>query len=179
MGDEIPKRAPGKPSPYEGREAEVMAHICSELCKAKPLTLICQEEGMPDIDTVYVWLQKDEKLASSFARARVAGWDALALETLQIADDIANDTIKTKDGEIPDKEWILRSKLRVDTRLKLLAKWDPKRYGEMVEKTGTTVNVAVGVNVVTEEARRKFIEDKKRANAFLKRQKEDETALSQ
>lgn len=34
--------------------------------------------------------------------------------------------------EIPDKEWMLRSKLRVETRLKLLAKWDPKRYGEKI-----------------------------------------------
>jgi hypothetical protein len=31
---------------------------------------------------------------------------------------------------VPDSEWISRSKLRVETRLKLLAKWDPKRYGD-------------------------------------------------
>ena len=30
-------------------------------------------------------------------------------------------------------EFVARSRLRVDTRLKLLAKWDPKRYGERSE----------------------------------------------
>ena len=39
----------------------------------------------------------------------------------------------TADGVIApslNAEHIQRSKLRVETRLKLLAKWDPKRYGE-------------------------------------------------
>jgi hypothetical protein len=53
------------------------------------------------------------------------------MEALDIADENQHDTIKRQDGsEGPDSEWISRSRLRVETRLKLLAKWDPKRYGE-------------------------------------------------
>lgn len=43
-----------------------------------------------------------------------------------LLDPAAKDTITTKFGEIPNKEWLLRFNLRVETRLKLLAKWDPE-----------------------------------------------------
>ena len=33
---------------------------------------------------------------------------------------------------VEDREVTSRSKLRVETRLKLLAKWNPKKYGEKV-----------------------------------------------
>lgn len=74
----------------------------------------------------------EELLAIAYARARDAGFDAIAVECLDIADNTANDTIKDdEDGTPrPNSEWITRSRLRVDTRLKLLAKWDPKRYGD-------------------------------------------------
>lgn len=45
---------------------------------------------------------------------------------------------KGKDGkeyEGIDTEHIQRSKLRVETRLKLLAKWNPKRYGDRIDVT--------------------------------------------
>ena len=61
------------------------------------------------------------------------------MDALHIADDNSQDTRYGADGkEMPDSEWISRSKLRVETRLKLLAKWDPKRYGDKItaEHTG-------------------------------------------
>lgn len=70
-------------------------------------------------------------LAIAYARAREDGFDRIALDAMDIADETARDTIKADDGrEVPNNEWISRSRLRVDTRLKLLAKWDPKRYGD-------------------------------------------------
>ena len=47
-----------------------------------------------------------------------------------------------------DTDVIQRSKLRVETRLKLLAKWCPTRYGD----TPPTVNVGVGVTVQPPDA---------------------------
>jgi hypothetical protein len=35
-----------------------------------------------------------------------------------------------------NSEHIQRSKLRIETRLKLLAKWNPKKYGERVQVAG-------------------------------------------
>jgi hypothetical protein len=90
----------------------------------------------------YQILAADEALAGRFARAREEGFDAIAEEALEIADDGTNDwkTREKESGETYEAlnhEHVQRSKLRVETRLKLLAKWDPKRYGEKIDLTSS------------------------------------------
>jgi hypothetical protein len=114
----------------EEREAAI-DKVLKGLRIGTPLTVICSEEGMPDDDTIRDWAAVDQVLSRDIARARESGHDAIAMEALAIADETTHDTHKGKDGqEIANSEWIARSRLRVDTRLKLLAKWDPKRYGD-------------------------------------------------
>lgn len=103
------------------RTPEVEAEIIRRISEGEPLAQICREDGMPGLSTVYDWEAKDEALSGAIARARIAGFDMIAQEALAIADDAD-----------PDVD-VQRSKLRIETRLKLLAKWDPKRYGEMVK----------------------------------------------
>lgn len=88
---------------------------------------------MPAWRTVYAWKAADKEFDARIACAREAGFDAIASDCLDIADDRSRDTLLTEHGERPDTEWISRSKLRIETRLKLLAKWDPKRYGDKVQ----------------------------------------------
>ena len=38
-------------------------------------------------------------------------------------------------GEITDEVAIARARLRIDTRLKLVAKWNPKKYGDKLDLT--------------------------------------------
>lgn len=63
------------------------------------------------------------------------GFDQLAYECLEIIDDGRNDWVDrhSRDGEVigryVDTEAILRSKARVETRLRLLAVWDRAGYG--------------------------------------------------
>lgn len=107
--------------------------ICERLSKGEPLAQICRDAGMPSSNTFRDWCAANEELAIAYARARDEGFDAIALDALHIADDNGKDTRYTKEGqEVADSEWISRSKLRVETRLKLLAKWDPKRYGDKI-----------------------------------------------
>lgn len=85
-----------------------------------------------------MWCRADSALDIAHAHARDDGFDAIAADCLVIADDGSLDFIPktTEDGEVSfgvDRDHISRSKLRVETRLKLLAKWDPKRYGERLE----------------------------------------------
>jgi len=111
----------------------VVKKIIAGLSRGKPLTIICGPANMPDVRTVYDWMDRDESFSADIARARNIGFDQIAIDALNIADEVTDkDTIVTKFGEIPNKEWLMRSKLRVETRLKLLAKWDPKRYGDKV-----------------------------------------------
>lgn len=141
-----PKEAAAKP---KGRPStftpELALQIAERLSKGEPLAQICRDEGMPAVRTVSDWKRDHEAFSADFTRARDEGYDAIAADCLAIADETAFDTIKT-DGDRANTEWISRSKLRIETRLKLLAKWDPKRYGDKLETThkgtlGVTVNM--------------------------------------
>lgn len=115
------------------RHDDVEEEILRRISEGEPLAVICRSDPVrfPHPSTWGDWCRADETLAIAYARAREIGFDALAAECLMIADDSTVDTRKGEDGtDRPDTEWISRSKLRVETRLKLLAKWDPKRYGE-------------------------------------------------
>lgn len=67
----------------------------------------------------YAALDQDENAAERYARARAAGLDRMADDTLRIADD--------PELEPNDK------RIRVDTRKWLLSKLAPKKYGEKLD----------------------------------------------
>ncbi len=114
---------------------ELIEAICARLETGEPLVWICRDEGMPNTATVWRWEQEDEAVSQAIARAREIGGDAIAADALAIADETTGDTKVGPDGrETMDGEWVARSRLRVETRLKLLAKWHPKRYGDRVEQ---------------------------------------------
>lgn len=118
----------GRPSDFTD---ELATEIGDRLAKGEPLAAICRDDHMPSDRTVRNWMEKDAAFSSAIARAREVGFDAIAAECLEIADETAFDTKKgPNDADICNSEWISRSRLRVETRLKLLAKWDPKRYGD-------------------------------------------------
>lgn len=114
------------------REAAIAA-VIDGLRKGTPLTVICSAEGMPCDRTIRDWADADEALSSAIARARDAGFDAIAMEALRIADTPV-EGVEITEGEDGTKtkraDMLGHRKLQVETRLKLLAKWDPKRYGD-------------------------------------------------
>lgn len=81
-------------------------------------------------------MKERENVSLAIARAREDGEDFLAADCLNIADDNGKDVRQTKDGtEVTDHDVIQRAKLRIETRLKLLAKWNPKKYGDKLDMT--------------------------------------------
>lgn len=130
--------------PTYKRSPELIDTIINGIESGTPLRQLCRDNDL-SFRAFYNWVDDDEALAARFARARLDGFDAIAEETLEIADDGTNDYVeKTRpDGskyDAFDAEHVQRSKLRVDTRLKLLAKWDPKRYGERTTTELTGAN---------------------------------------
>jgi hypothetical protein len=125
------KKKTGRPSTYNPETAEKMCELLSE---GVPLREICRMEGMPYWRAVYRWMAQDEALSAHIARARDVGYDAMAEECLDIADNADNDWVERSGdkgvGWTLNGEHIQRSKLRIETRLKLLAKWNPKKYGD-------------------------------------------------
>lgn len=125
----------GRPSKYT---QELADEICERLARGESLLRICDDERMPTDRTVRNWTVEHESFSSEYIRARETGMDAIALEALDIADESTRDVIVNEDGsERVNGEVVARSKLRVDTRLRLLACWDPKRYGtQRLEHSG-------------------------------------------
>jgi terminase small subunit-like protein len=89
------------------------------------LRSFCRQAGKPSKSLVYETLARNENLAGRIARARDEGHDAIADECVEIADT-------AEDANI--------GKLRVWTRLQLLAKWNPTKYGEKVQNVVTGAN---------------------------------------
>lgn len=126
--------------------ARICADVVQRLQSGEPLTHICRTPDYPSPRTIWNWADTDALFSSDIARAREAGFDAIAEDCLNIADDNSKDTRYTDGKEIVDADVIQRAKLRIETRLKLLAKWDPKRYGERLQtenNTNSNVNVTL------------------------------------
>lgn len=113
---------------------ELAEKICFMIANtSKSLREICEAEGMPNRTTIYDWLIKYKDFADKYAHAKLLQADLIAEEILEIADDSKNDTEYTEFGEKENKEWVNRSRLRVDTRKWLASKLFPKRYGDRLE----------------------------------------------
>lgn len=123
------------PLVLEGQaKQEAMDSICAQIADGTPLRVICRQGGMPKWRTVYDWLNADPEFAARMERARLLGYDAIAEEALEIADtQQMGERVEKEKGrivKIVQEDMLGHRKLQIETRLKLLAKWHPKKYGE-------------------------------------------------
>jgi len=148
------KKKPGKGRPTgnptgrpEGAREKFTPAIVDEICKrlagGESLNQICRTPHLPCRDTVYAWmLDASEKgapkeliaFSDKYTRARQMQADSMIDDCLEIADDSSRDavTIEKADGSTYEKvnqEVVSRSKLRVETRIKLAEKMAPRKYG--------------------------------------------------
>jgi len=139
----------GKPTK---RTDAVIETIIEGLANGIPLTVICAPTEMPAWRTVYDWMEQDPELSAAIACARDAGWDRIATDALRIADTPIEGVREKigKDGlEITKEDMLGHRRLQVETRLKLLAKWDPKRYGELIKHgnaDGSNIDLAAALH---------------------------------
>ena len=104
----------GRPTKYT---AALAKRICDLLSTGRTLRSICREDGFPDESAVRQWaLENREGFYPQYVRARDLGLDAMADETIDVADESSKD--------------VNRSRLRFDARRWYLSKLAPKRYGE-------------------------------------------------
>lgn len=102
------------------RTTKVVEEILERLSNGEPLAEICRSsEKFPHPSTWADWCNADETLRIAHGRAREIGFDVIASGIMQIIDDLKEDPASRR--------------VRAEYRLKLLAKWDPKRYGELIK----------------------------------------------
>jgi hypothetical protein len=119
---------------------ELAQQIFHRISMGESLLKICGEEGMPTRQAVYNWVSGDESLALQFARAREEGCDAMAEESLAIMDNQPLAVFDEAGNKRYDPGSISWNKNRAEHRLKLLACWNPKKYGTKVAVGGDPGN---------------------------------------
>jgi len=133
---EAPKKT-GRPSRYT---PELAAEICDRISRGEPLLQICKDDRMPERRTVYDWLERIDGLSAQFARAREEGCDAMAEQSLAIMDGEPLAVFDDAGNKRYDSGSIAWNKNRAEHRLKLLACWNPKKYGSKVQLGGDPGN---------------------------------------
>lgn len=134
-----PKR--GRPSKFT---PELGADICNRIVNQLSLLRVCKAEDMPSFGTVYDWDDQgrtdiaDGKketpkalFSVQFARAREKQAHAMMMDAQDIADDGSNDWEESEKGPRLNSEHVARSRLRVETRMKLAERLAPKIYAPM------------------------------------------------
>lgn len=134
---------PVEPVPANHKQA-----ILDWIQEGKPLREYCRLPGSPTWKTVYNWLEKDEDFATRFAQARDAGADAIAEEALEILDQVP-ERVEAEGGSRYDAAFVTWQRNRAEYRLKLLSKWNPKKYGDKLDvtsggKAGLLIQVDLG-----------------------------------
>lgn len=108
--------------------AEVIDAMCDRLAQGETLTAVCRGEGMPAWQTVMDWLEEEASpVAIRIRRARIAGQHAIA--------ERARQTLRGKgpeEGGESTKD-IKRDKAIAEFDLKLLARQNPREFGENVQ----------------------------------------------
>ncbi len=99
---------------------DVVEVICQRVAEGERLKEICKSRGWP-YSRVALWVAETEAVAKAYEQALRLGGDALAMETVSLADGAQPETVGV-------------AKLQVDTRFKLAGKLYRERYGEVVRQ---------------------------------------------
>ena len=120
----------GRPSTKP--DPDIVNEIINWIAHGNTLRSYCRQKNKPNWRTIYNWLEKDDgDFIARFAHARDMGADAIAEECLEIID--APPPLCGSEGNTRlDPAAVQMQKNRVEARLKLLAKWNPKKYGDKV-----------------------------------------------
>jgi hypothetical protein len=89
------------------------------------------------------------EFGDAFARACARRIDALEEDILEIADQTEDDYRETLTGRmVPNKELVLRSKVRIESRQWLMARRDPQQWGDK-----QSLDVSANIMLLTPEER--------------------------
>lgn len=127
----------GRPCLYT---PEIAESLCTRLAQGESLRAICRDPDMPHESTVRSWalnLKGDyTEFATQYAMARRIGFESMADDLIEIADDSEQDMIETESGPRMNSEFVARSRIRIDTRKWMLSKVLPKIYGDKLTLAG-------------------------------------------
>lgn len=123
---------------------EMARRICRSVATCgNSLEKICNDNPeFPKPTMIYEWRLDYPEFAEMYVTAKRIQTDILFEELIKIADNTSNDTIIKIDklGQeyaVCNSEWIMRSRVRIDTRKWALAKLVPRIYGDRIISEAT------------------------------------------
>jgi len=139
-------------SPYPNKE-QIKIDLVAWIAQGKTLREFCRQKGMPHNTVLYDWEQEDAEFAQRIAHARETGHDAIADECAALADTEPLAVFDEQGNKRYDPGSIAWRKNQIETRLKLLAKWNPRKYGDKTVLAGDPdAPVKIAVDFVTFDA---------------------------
>lgn len=116
------------------RSEELLEIIFDRVSNGESLNRICSEQDMPTRKSFFEWVADDVTILRRYELAMLMRADVYAEQTIEIADDSAQDRREDENGRlIVDHEVVNRSRIRVDARKWYASKLAPKKYGDKVE----------------------------------------------
>ena len=137
-------RPPGT-SPYLNKE-QIKDELVQWISNGKTLREFCRQDGMPNFSVMYDWEAEDKDFAQRIAHARDKGHDVIAEECAALSDTEPLAVFDEAGNKRYDPGSIAWRKMQIETRVKLLAKWNPRKYGDKTILAGDAdapVNVSV------------------------------------
>jgi uncharacterized membrane protein len=133
----------GRPSK---RTQAIEDEILIRLSNGQSLAAICRLDHMPDCATVIRWTlgenEEEKAFCIAYNRARASQADVLFDAALDICDDESKDLIIQADGSVTaNPSAVARSKLRIETRMRMAGKISQKYADKPFIGDGATVNV--------------------------------------
>lgn len=120
--------------------------LAAEVCEtigASNLSIetLCRQNSdrWPTVKTLYEWRYRHRAFDEAFAQAEAMRASRFMHQLVEIADDDSRDLIESDGKFFPNNAAVTRDRLRVETRQKAAARFDPQRFGDRVEQ-----NIRVG-----------------------------------
>jgi hypothetical protein len=132
----------GRPTDFNEHIANRICELISESEKGIHKLYAENKDWMPVPSTIMLWLSQNQRFSEQYTQAKRLQADKMGENILDIADDSSGDSIETSKGVVENREFTSRSKLRVETRMWLMERLDPKKYGKLSQEADPANNQA-------------------------------------
>ena len=116
------------------QKQKIFENICKMIANGSSLRTALNELNLIDVTTFFRWIRESESFSNQYARATTERADLMFEEMLDIADEPPK-TTETKFGSAIDNGDIQNKRVRIDTRKWALSKMNPKKYGQISDKS--------------------------------------------
>jgi hypothetical protein len=136
--------------PYDGELGiEICRLIATGANLSEAIRILCGPDTKLTRNIVLGWRLDHPELAALYTQACEKRVEAMENDLLEIADDTDRDYREGKNGkDIPNKEVVLRSKIRIESRQWLMARRDPQQWGDK-----SSVDVSANIMLLSPEER--------------------------